>query len=67
MRYGVPPGVPGESKNVIAYETKGKAGKRFVVYAGGKMEQVDDAKFNELVPAPGSPAGEQQDKPGPTN
>src|SRR5262245_43574007 len=35
---------------VIAYEQVGKNGKHLVAYPEGKVEEVDEARFKELVP-----------------
>ena len=35
---------------VVFYEKTGKDGKRYVAYPMGKVEEVDEAKFKELVP-----------------
>jgi hypothetical protein len=35
---------------VVFYEKAGKNGKRYVAYPMGKVEEVDEAKFKELVP-----------------
>jgi len=43
-----PPAVEGP---VLAHEAAGFNGRRFVVYAGtGRIEEVDEAKFKQLVP-----------------
>jgi hypothetical protein len=34
--------------NVVAYEQEGAAGKRFVIYANGQIEEVDSARATEL-------------------
>ncbi|MGO9110357.1 MAG: hypothetical protein ACLP9L_14130 [Thermoguttaceae bacterium] len=35
---------------VIAYEQVGRGGKRFVAFLVGKIDEVDDARFKQLVP-----------------
>jgi len=47
-----PPGPAGSP--VIAYEQLGVGGKRFVASSMGAVEEVDEARFRELVP--GAPA-----------
>lgn len=50
--YGVRYGTLGNSdKGVFIYEKKGKNGKRFVGFATGAVEEVDEARFKELVPS----------------
>jgi len=44
-----PPGPAGQP--VFAYEKVGVNGKRYVASSLGAVEEVDDAKFKELVPA----------------
>ena len=53
VRYGNaaktgPPGPGGQP--VIAYERTGVSGKRFVASSIGAVEEVDEARFKELVP-----------------
>lgn len=36
--------------NVVIYEQEGSRGKRLVIYPMGKTEEVDAARFKELVP-----------------
>jgi len=49
-------GMPGMGPEaVLFYEKTGKDGKRFVAYPSGKTEQVDAAKFKELVPEAAGP------------
>jgi len=49
--YGAPSGPPGPGGSpVIAYEQTGKGGKRFVASSMGAVEEVDEARFKELVP-----------------
>lgn len=51
--YGVRYGALGNTdKAVFVYEKTGKSGKRFVGYANGAVEEVDEAKFKQLVPNP---------------
>jgi len=45
---GAIPGMGGET--VLFYEKAGKGGRRYVGYVSGKVEEVDDARFKELVP-----------------
>jgi hypothetical protein len=50
--YGKPKGPPGPAGSpVIAYEQEGKGGKRWVASALGALEEVDDARFQKLVPS----------------
>jgi hypothetical protein len=44
-----PRGGPGGSP-VVAYEQEGQAGKRWVASALGAVEEVDEARFRELIP-----------------
>ena len=49
--YGSPSGPPGPGgAPVIAYEQVGVGGKRFVASSIGAVEEVDEARFKELVP-----------------
>jgi hypothetical protein len=44
--------VPGQGSphgGVIAHEKEGVGGKRYVAYPTGAVEEVEDAKFNQLV------------------
>jgi len=41
---------PGASSEVVFYEKTGKNGKRYVAYVTAKVEEVDEAKFKQLVP-----------------
>jgi hypothetical protein len=52
IRYGADQaGPPGTSEpRVVAYEKTGVGGKRFVANALGAIEEVDEARFKELVP-----------------
>jgi len=44
-------GAPGVGANaVVFYEKTGKNGKRWVAYSTAQVEEVDAAKFKELVP-----------------
>ncbi len=48
--YGRPKGPPGPGgAPVIAYEQEGKSGKRWVASALGAIEEVDDARFQQLT------------------
>lgn len=49
--YKVRPGDPTKPP-VIAYEQVGSGGKREVAFLNGKVEEVDEARFKELVPKP---------------
>lgn len=51
--YGVklPPPSPAGSP-VIAYEKDGVGGRRFVAFANAGVEELDEARFRELVPRP---------------
>ncbi|MFO0870306.1 MAG: hypothetical protein U0935_15360 [Pirellulales bacterium] len=49
--YGPASGPPGPAgQPVIAYEQEGVAGKRYVASTLGAVEEVDPARFQELVP-----------------
>jgi hypothetical protein len=49
--YGPAPSAGSSPTNrVIAYEQTGVGGKRFVAFSVGKIEEVDQARFKELVP-----------------
>jgi len=49
--YGQPKGPPGPGGSpVIAYEQQGEAGMRWVASALGAVEEVDEARFRQLVP-----------------
>lgn len=49
--YGKPTGPPGPAGSpVIAYERTGVEGKRFVASSIGAVEEVDEARFKQLVP-----------------
>jgi hypothetical protein len=37
---------------VVAYEKQGVGGKRYVANWNGDVQEIDDAKFKEIVPAP---------------
>lgn len=50
---GNPPGPAGAP--VIAYEQEGVGGKRFVASSMGAVEEVDEARFRELVPHASTP------------
>jgi hypothetical protein len=50
--YGDVTGPPGPAgKPVVAYEAKGVGGKRYVASSLGAVDEVDEARFRELVPA----------------
>ena len=42
--------VYGKQKRIVAYEKVGVAGKRFITDDLGVTQEVDEAKFHELVP-----------------
>jgi hypothetical protein len=49
--YGQPKGPPGPGGSpVIAYEQEGKAGNRWVASSLGAVEELDEARFRQLVP-----------------
>ncbi|MFW5693154.1 MAG: hypothetical protein ACOCWL_02965 [Thermoguttaceae bacterium] len=50
---GNPPGPAGAP--VVAYEQEGVRGKRFVASSMGAVEEVDEARFRELVPGASAP------------
>ena len=50
--YNVPAGVPGpQGAAVIGYEKEGSGGKRYVAFNNGGVEEVDEDRFKQLVPA----------------
>jgi hypothetical protein len=52
--YGKPKGPPGPGgAAVIAYEQEGKEGMRWVASSSGAVEEVDAARFRQLVPTTG--------------
>lgn len=54
--YGDVSGPPGPAgKPVVAYESKGVGGKRYVASSLGAVDEVDEARFRELVPAAPAP------------
>ena len=40
----------GSPDRVIAYEEVGQDGKRYVAFSTGKIDEVDEARFKQLVP-----------------
>ena len=51
--YGAVTGPPGPAgQPVVAYEQEGFEGKRYVASMLGAVEEVDEARFRELVPNP---------------
>lgn len=49
--YGPVAGPPGPAgMPVVAYESKGSGGKRYVASSLGAVDEVSDARFHELVP-----------------
>jgi hypothetical protein len=50
IRYGIPSTMGGPQAPVIAYEQQGVGGKRYVANMLGAVEEVDEARFRELVP-----------------
>ena len=51
IKYGAADGPPGPGGYpVVAYEQEGVGGKRFVASSVGAVDEVDEAKFKELVP-----------------
>jgi hypothetical protein len=52
VRYGISiSGISGTSAPLVAHEKTGKNGKRLVVYANAKVEQLNDAQFQDLTSA----------------
>ncbi len=47
--YGV--GAPLGAARVVAYEREGKGGTRFIANDLGEVQEVDEARFTEMVPA----------------
>jgi hypothetical protein len=50
MGAGGAPGVGSSGMTVMIFEQEGKGGKRMVAYDVGKVEEVDEATFRQLVP-----------------
>jgi hypothetical protein len=52
VRYGLKTsGVPMPGKEeVIAYEQTGSGGQRYVAFESGRTDEVDEARFKQLVP-----------------
>lgn len=53
VRYAIalsPPGTSGVP--VVAYEQQGVRGRRYIANALGAVEEVDEARFRQLVPQP---------------
>lgn len=52
IRYGLKQSLfgPPDQMPVVIYEKTGVNGKRLVAFGMGKVDEVDDAKFRELVP-----------------
>lgn len=48
--YGKPLQSAGGSQDVVAYEQEGVEGKRLVGFSMGTVDEVDQARFEELVP-----------------
>jgi hypothetical protein len=54
VRYNVPVGPPGpQGPAVIAYEQTGSGGSRYVAFALGGVQEVDEARWRQLVPEAG--------------
>jgi hypothetical protein len=51
--YGRPPA--GANPDVVGYEQTGVDGKRYVAFGLGVVEEVDEQRFNELVPPAARP------------
>ena len=49
LRFNVKPGVPGNDTEVVAYEMTGVGGKRFVAFSSVNVDEIDEARFKELV------------------
>ena len=52
LKFESKPSVPGQSSNIFAWEQDGIGGKRFVAGTLGEILEVDQAKFQQLVPNP---------------
>jgi hypothetical protein len=53
VRYGLQAGVPSPTGSpVVAYEQSGVGGRRYVAYQLGGVEEIDESRFRQLVPAP---------------
>ncbi|WP_254507703.1 hypothetical protein [Anatilimnocola floriformis] len=52
VTYGAASNPSGPSGPVVIYEKAGAGGRRFVGTSLGNVEEVDDARFRELVPNP---------------
>lgn len=51
VRYGIPIPVPGPGDpTVVAYESKGADGKRYVVYGNAGVEEITEERLKKLVP-----------------
>jgi hypothetical protein len=49
IRYGDAPPAPGpDGPSVVVFEKQGVAGKRYVAYTTGEIEEVDEAKFQKI-------------------
>ncbi len=52
VRYGVQLGAPGpDGAPWVAHEKTGQAGKRFIAFSTGQMDEVDEAKFQAILSA----------------
>jgi len=51
IRWGVGISISKENTPVLVHEKTGKHGKRLVAFANGKVEAVDEARFQELTAA----------------
>ncbi|MBI3469145.1 MAG: hypothetical protein HY000_39575 [Planctomycetes bacterium] len=51
VRWGVGLTVSKENTPVLAFEKEGKDGKRLVAFANGKLDIVDETRFQELTAA----------------
>jgi hypothetical protein len=49
--------MPGPTMPIVAYEQTGVEGKRYVADMVGGVQEVEEAKFKELVPDAGSGSG----------
>ena len=55
VRYNVPVGPPGpQGPSAVAYEQTGVDEKRYVAFALGGVEEVDEARSRQLVPEAGT-------------
>jgi len=52
LKFDPKPAAPGQFSNIFAWEQDGIEGKRYIAGTLGEIQEVDEAKFRELVPNP---------------